>query len=179
LTVARASGTAIAMPKPKRVHLGNDVWETRLPDGDTLIEIGCTEEEAAALDTDAEAAGLTVSDLMKMRCLGKHDEIEMLTQAREIETMKRSLDSMTQQNWILQEALEIRSRRNLPITDPNLFEVLSAAMPQFKAILQRLTTVENSARKSEFHDLLARIAALKAAILKNIDLVSENLNIAA
>jgi hypothetical protein len=52
-------------------------------------------------------------------------------------------------------------------------------MLQFEAIFQRLTTVENSARKGEFHDQLARIAALKAAILKNIDLVSENLNIAA
>jgi hypothetical protein len=167
------------MPKPKRVHIGDDVWETCLPDGDTLIEVGCTEEEAAALDADAEAAGLTVSDLMKMRCFGKHDEIEMLTAAREIETMKHSLDSMTEQNCLLQQALEIYRRRNLPLTDPNLFEVFSAAIPQFKALLQHLTSAENSARKSEFHDLLARITALKAAILKNIDLVSESLNIAA
>jgi hypothetical protein len=159
------------MAKAKRKYLGNDVWETRLPDGDTLLEIGCTEEEAAALNADAEAAGLTVSDLMKMRCLGKDDEIEMLTQAREIEAMKCELDRMMRQNATIQEALEIY-RRN-PKSNPHLIEALSAARSKFKPFLEHLTAAEHAARKGEFHEMLARVTALKAVILKNMDLISD------
>jgi hypothetical protein len=159
------------MAKAKRKYLGDDVWETLLPDGDTLLEIGCTKEQAAAFNADAEAAGLTVSDLFKMRCLGKYDEIELLTRTREIETMKLGLDSMMQESAVVQEAVEVC--RSDPKRRPGLIKALSAAPAHFKSVLERLTAVEDLARKGEFHDVLARVSALKAVILKHADLISE------
>ena len=54
---------------PERVYLGDEVWETRLDNGEFELEIALSDNERAALTADAGKAGLTVSRLLKNRLL--------------------------------------------------------------------------------------------------------------
>ena len=58
---------------PKRVYIGNDMWETRHPDGGAEWEIGFSPTEYAMLEDDAARAGVTVNQLAKNRLLGRDD----------------------------------------------------------------------------------------------------------
>jgi hypothetical protein len=51
---------------PKRVYLGNDIWETKLEDGGSYLEFAFTKTELAALEADAAKTGIT-EQLIKHR----------------------------------------------------------------------------------------------------------------
>ena len=68
------SDNVIPWPKPKRVYLGNDVWETRLPDGNYEMEMAFSPSELAILEDAASRAGVTVNQLIKNRLLGRSDD---------------------------------------------------------------------------------------------------------
>jgi hypothetical protein len=58
---------------PKRVNIGNDMWETRHPDGGAYFEMAFTPTELARLEDIAARAGVTVNQLVKNRLLGRSD----------------------------------------------------------------------------------------------------------
>jgi hypothetical protein len=59
---------------PKRVYIGNDMWETRHPDGGAYWEMGFSPSELAILEDAAARAGVTVNQLIKNRLLGRSDD---------------------------------------------------------------------------------------------------------
>jgi hypothetical protein len=58
---------------PKRVYIGNDMWETRHPNGGSEFEMAFSPSELAILEDAAARAGVTVNQLVKNRLLGRSD----------------------------------------------------------------------------------------------------------
>jgi hypothetical protein len=58
----------------QRVYIGNDIWETRHPDGSADWDIAFSPAEMARLEADAARAGIAVEQLIKNRMLGRTAE---------------------------------------------------------------------------------------------------------
>lgn len=163
--------------KPKRVYLGDDVWETTFENGEVEFEILTDDEEHAALEAAAAKAGLTVSELVKNRILkgegvfGYEAEFAL---DRFIFEYTCSVENICKDLATMQNALETISRQrkaNLPVSVETVTALVSCEISQLQALKKAIAEIDGAAQ--ECPEVLAQSRVLEAAIAKTLTVILE------
>jgi hypothetical protein len=173
----KQKGPPRAKPKPKRVYLGDDVWETTFENGEVEFEIHYDDEEHAALEADAAKAGLTVDELIKKRILTggpffdtePQFEIDAL-----ISEYSRAVQEAGKNLTMFQDVLQkIHSRKTakLPVPVETVTALVSAQIRHLQELTELTTKIERDGK--DYPELLVQARSLLGEIKTTMTVILE------